>query len=262
MVRDRRRRRKSNGYSGPIWVVALTLLLLGIVGAYLALKGQQGENATDETTGCLKNRPAPEAVMFMVDTTDRLSEANAELVVTAVHDMADKLPRYSKVIVVPFGNDLASPLQPVFSQCLPGRGDEAGLAESPRFVEESYGKFDSAVRKLGDRLQNLSDAETSPITQQIVRAASTPVLHWQAETRTLVLFTDGLESTVYWTKELKLREPPNRILDRVKVEYYELGNERNGRFQTAQLREQWRSWFEKAGAAVRMTAPGYASQDN
>lgn len=250
---------RKNSLSGLIWVTSLTVLLVGIVGAYFALKQSQTANATDAETGCLSGRLAPEAVLFMVDTTDRLNDKNADHVVMSIRDMTDQLPRYSHVIVVPFGNDTSMPLVPLFSQCLPGHGKDARLDESARFVEEGYKRFEGALSQLGNTLKKQADASTSPITQQIINAASNPALHWKGDTKTLVLYSDGLESTIYWTKELKLKDPPPRILDRVKVEYHELGNVKSYRLQTPNLREQWRTWFDKAGATVRMTAPGYAT---
>jgi hypothetical protein len=260
MARRRNKRDDKGGMkAGLIWVGSLVILFAGLVGGYMMLKKSQSDNATEKETGCLSDRPTPEAVLFMVDTTDRLSEKNADHVVTSIRDMAGALPRYSRVIVVPFANDVAAPLTPVFSQCLPGHGKDARLDESARLVEDAYGKFESALNELDGKLKSLSDAPTSPITQQIINAASNPALHWTGESKTLVLFSDGLESTIYWTKELRLKAPPTRILDRVKVEYHELGNTKNSRLQTVQLREQWREWFDKAGATVKMTAPGYAS---
>jgi hypothetical protein len=133
------------------------------------------------------------------------------------------------------------------------------LDESGRFVDEAFAGFERTLDDLSNKLQTLPDAKTSPITAQITRVASDPVLHWAGEKKTLVLFSDGLESSIYWTKQLKLEDPAPRILDGVSVEYFELGNAKAKRLQSDQMREQWHNWFEKAGANVRMTAPGYAA---
>jgi hypothetical protein len=236
------------------------LLAVGIVAGYWWLKGKQVEHETEDETGCLAHRGTPNAVMFMVDTTDRLSPANAEYVISAIRDVVGKLPRYSRVIVVPFGDDTATPLRPIFSRCLPGRAEDAGLDESGRFIAEAYKGFEGSIADLSNTLRSQPDAPSSPITQQVIRVASDPELHWQGDKRTLVVFTDGLESSIYWTKKLQLKDPTPHILEGVDVEYHEVGNPRAKQLQTDDLREKWKEWFAKAGANVRVTAPGFPSQ--
>ncbi|KRB86134.1 hypothetical protein ASE00_05195 [Sphingomonas sp. Root710] len=245
--------------SGIIWLAALAVLLAGVTGGYMYLKRSQAVHVTDADTGCLSASTTPEADLFMVDATDHLSAATANEVVQAIRDRVKELPRYSQVIIVAFGDDTSTPLAPLFSHCLPGQAKDARLDESGRFLDDAYVGFEKALLDMSTKLQNLPDAPTSPITAQITRAASNPVLHWTGDKRTLVLFSDGLESSIYWTKNLKLREPAPHILDGVSAEYFELGNARAKRLQTEDMREEWKRWFDKAGASVRMTAPGYAA---
>jgi hypothetical protein len=192
----------------------------------------------------------------MVDATVRLSPETAHRVIDKIRGQAEKLPPHSRIIVLPFGGDTATPLQPILDRCLPGK--TARLDQNQRMVEQAYKSFMQSLDQLGDTLQSLHDSKTSPITAQVVRAASdADLLHWQGNTRTLVLLTDGLESSIYWTRDLQLAPPPKAILGDVQAEYFELGNARAGRLQSPQMREKWKSWLESAGASVRMTAPGY-----
>lgn len=215
--------------------------------------------ATDAETGCLTNVPAPQAALIMVDATDRLSRENSERISSRIHDVVGGLERYSRVIILPFGGDTAAPLQPIFDGCVPGRPSDARWDEGGQLLAEPYRRFQHELQALVTRLQQIPDSHSSPITEQIVRAASDPQLHWQGSMRTLVLTTDGLESSIYWTRNLRLPDPPDSLLRDVRVEYFEIGNTRGNRLQTREMRLEWKSWLERAGADVRISAPGFSA---
>jgi hypothetical protein len=252
--------RKTNG-TGGVGKVLLALLCLGALAAvgYLAYRYLEGrkQREVDVATGCLTNAPAPQAVLFMVDQTDRLSREHAARIKSRIDDEVSKLPRYSRVIIVPFGGDTAAPLTPIFNKCLPGRSATANLDEGAQLLEEEYKGFEQALETMISGLDRLPDSKTSPITEQVVRAASDPQLHWQGNARTLVLITDGLESSIYWTRNLKLPDPPDGLLRDSRAEYFEIGNAKGNRLQTHEMRLEWKSWLERAGADVRVSAPGF-----
>jgi hypothetical protein len=238
--------------------VAIGLLLLAALGYFgWQYSKSRGARATDAETGCLTNAPTPHAVLFMVDATDRLSPEHAQRIKSRINDVVAELPRYGRVTIVPFGGDTAAPLLPIFNKCLPGRSSTASLDEGAQLLEEEYQAFRQALDGMIGRLEALPDARTSPITEQVVRAASDPQLHWQGGARTLVLITDGLESSIYWTRNLRLPDPPEGLLRNARAEFFEVGNARGGRLQTHAMRTEWKSWLERAGAEVRMSAPGF-----
>jgi hypothetical protein len=251
--------RAPGGPNVPVLLGSGVAILMLFGGGYLWLKNAALSAETDIATGCLLRRQTPEAMLVLVDETDKLTKENAERIRTHVVDRVNELPRYSRVIIVPFGGDLAKPLQPVFDKCVPGRGDQAGPTEGSLILKKQYEEFSRTFDGLVDKLQEIPDSKTSPIAEQVVRAASDEVLHWDGQSRSLYLVTDGLESSIYWTKELRLNKPSGDILRGVKVEYFEVGNEKASRYQTAALREQWKNWLAGAGAEVRMNAPGYAA---
>jgi hypothetical protein len=193
----------------------------------------------------------------MVDHTEGLSKDHAARIRSRIDDEVSKLPRYSRVTIVPFADDTAAPLRPVFNKCLPGRASTASVDEGAQLLEEQYQEFERALGSMVAQMERLPEAKTSPITEQLIRAASDPQLHWQGAVRTLVLFTDGLESSVYWTRNLKLPDPPEGLLRDARAEYFEIGNSKGKRLQTKALRLEWKSWLERAGADVRITAPGF-----
>lgn len=244
-------------------LVAL-VILVAIAGlAYLGYRYMEDRKQlqTDTDTGCLTNAPTPQAVLFMVDSTDRLSRENGIRIRSRIDDAVTNLPRYSRVIILPFGGNTAAPLLPTFNKCLPGRSATARFDEGGQLLDEDYAAFTQALDAMVANLQRLPDSRTSPIAEQIVRAASDPQLHWQGSARTLVLITDGLESSIYWTRHLRLPDPPEALLQGVRAEYFEVGNERAIRLQTRELRLEWKSWLERTGADVRLTAPGFSAGD-
>jgi 4-amino-4-deoxy-L-arabinose transferase-like glycosyltransferase len=238
------------------------LLILGALG-YFGYRYAQARHAreTDSDTGCLTNASAPQATLFLVDETDRLSSENGARIRARINDAVAVLPRFSRVIIVPFGGDTATPLLPIFNKCLPGRASTASLDEGGQLLDEDYRAFEQALNQMVTRLQQLPDSRTSPITEQVIRAASDPELHWQGNLRTMVIITDGLETSIYWTRNLRLPDPPAGLLRGVRVEYFEIGNERGNRLQTHEMRLEWKSWLERAGADVRLTAPGFSAVD-
>lgn len=258
-----RSHRGGNGKGGGLGGLVKGLILLALVGGvgYLGYWYWAGRslNETDSQTGCLTNAPAPQAVLFMVDSTDRLSRENSERIGSRVRDAVDNLPRYSRVIIVPFGGDTAAPLQAIFNGCVPGRPSDARWDEGAQLLAEPYQRFGRELDALVAQLQQLPDSRSSPITEQVVRAASDPQLHWQGNARTLVLITDGLESSIYWTRNLRLPNPPEALLRDVRAEYFEVGNTRGNRLQTREMRLEWKSWLERGGADVRLSAPGFSA---
>jgi hypothetical protein len=249
--------------AGNFSTALIGLIVVAVIGGlgYLVwgYVGDRERRATDTETGCLTNAPTPQAVLFMVDATDRLSRENSLRIRSRIMDAVENLPRYSRVIILPFGGDTAAPLLPVFNKCLPGRAANARFDEGGQLLEEDYAAFSSALQSMTEGLQQLPDSRTSPIAGQIVRAASDPQLHWNGAERSLVLITDGLESSIYWTRHLRLEDPPERLLEGIRAEYFEIGNERGNRLQTREMRLEWKSWLERAGADVRVTAPGFSA---
>src|SRR3954468_19695804 len=117
---------RGSGMSAML-VPALLLLLLVVGGGFVGWQYWNGQEAreTDEHTGCLKNAPPPQAVLFLIDATDRLSRENAERIGSRITDAVDGLDRYSRVIIVSFGGDTATPLHQIYNGCIPGRATNA-----------------------------------------------------------------------------------------------------------------------------------------
>jgi hypothetical protein len=253
---------KGGGGAGRLLAPVLAIALLGGIG-YFGYHYWRGldERATDAETGCLTNAPTPHSILFMVDATDRISPQHSERIRSKIMETVASLPRYSRVIVVDFSEDTAAPLLPRFNRCLPGRAGNAEWDQGAQLLEKEYQQFEASLKSMIAGLQQLPDSKSSPITEQIIRAASDPQLHWQGRTRTLVLVTDGLESSIYWTRWLQLADPPEGLLRDARVEYFEIGNAKGSRLQTRDMRLEWKSWLERAGADVRITAPGFAAYD-
>jgi hypothetical protein len=253
--------RGGGGGASTALLVLVGIAILGALG-FFGYRYAQSRSAREvDKDNCLANAVSPQATLFLIDETDRLSHENAERIKARIRDAVNVMPRYSRIVIVPFGGDVATPLQPIFNRCLPGRQATASIDEGGQLLEEEYQGFEKALDGEVKKLEQIPDSKNSPITEQVIRAASDPELHWQGKARTLVLITDGLESSIYWTRNLKLNDSPEGLLRNVHAEYFEIGNARGTRLQTPQMRAEWKSWLEKAGADVRVTAPGYSAAD-
>lgn len=233
------------------------------VGAFTGFRAYQErhhERQVDRATACLLNSETPKALLIMVDTTDPLVQESGLRLKTAIMDAVGELPRYSRVTLIAFGNRLAEPLAVMFDGCLPGRRDDAGWDEGGGYLEHQYHKFEVQVQQVVQSLDNLPPASSSPIAEQVIRAASDRVIHWEGARRSLLVATDGLQSSVYAHGQLRLPPPPGNILKGIEVEFFEVGNARDQSLQTPAMRTAWADWFKSAGATVTMSAPGYSAQ--
>lgn len=239
------------------------LALAACTGAFAGFRVYQErhhERQVDRATGCLMNSETPKALLVMVDTTDPLVRESGARLQTAIMDAVGQLPRYSRVTLIAFGNHLAEPLSIRFNGCLPGRRDDAGWDEGGGFLEYQHHKFEVEVQRVVESLDNLPPASSSPIAEQVIRAASDRVLHWDGARRGMLLVTDGLQTSAYVRTQVRLPAPPEGILNGVEVEFFEVGNERDNALQTPSMRVAWANWFKSAGATVTMSAPGYVVQ--
>ena len=256
--RGRRSGRRGRGPNVPLLMVSAVLVIGALGGTGWYIKSVGSRFATDEATGCLTESTAPVAALFLVDATDKLSAENAARIKTHIEDIVKELPRYSKVIVVPFGGDQAVPLQPVFDQCVPGQAGDERLDEGAMLLQQRFDQFAEVLSELATQLTEVPDAPASPITNQVVRAVSDDVLHWEGEEMRLILISDGLQSRTYRTADGALPPPPSdSFLADIDVEYFEVGNPRSVGAQNLKLRDEWRQWFERAGADIKLIAPGF-----
>lgn len=257
------RRNQSSTIRLAIMVGGSLLTLAACVGAIAGFRAYQErhhERQVDRATGCLLNSTTPKALLVMVDTTDPLAQESGVRLQAAIMDAVGELPRYSRVTLIAFGNQLAEPLAIKFDGCLPGRRDDAGWDEGGGYLEHQHRKFEAEVQRVVESLGNLPPANSSPIAEQVIRAASDRVLHWEGARRGLLLVTDGLQTSAYTRTHVRLPVPPDGILRSVEVEFFEVGNARDQSLQTPEMRVAWADWFKSAGATVTMSAPGYAAR--
>ena len=258
------RRNQSNMIRTAVIAGGSLLALATCAGAFAGIRAYQErhhERQVDRATGCLMHSETPKALLVMVDTTDPLVQESGVRLKTAIMDAVGKLPRYSRVTLIAFGNQLAEPLAIKFDGCLPGRRDDAGWDEGGGYLEYQHHKFEVEVQRVIQSLDNLPPASSSPIAEQVIRAASDRVLHWDGARRGMLLVTDGLQTSAYVRTQVRLPAPPDGILKGVEVEFFEVGNARDQSLQTPVMRTAWADWFKSAGATVTMSAPGYAARE-
>lgn len=257
-------RTSSRNQSNMIRIAAIAggslLALAACVGAFTGFRVYQErhhEREVDRKTACLLNSDTPKALLVMIDTTDPLTRESLPRLKTAITDTVSALPRYSRVTLVSFGNRLADPLTVKFDGCLPGQRDDAGWDEGGGYLEHQHHKFEVEVQRVVQSLEKLPPANSSPIAEQVIRAASDRVLHWKGSRRGLLLVTDGLQTSMYVDGQARLPAVSSNLLKGVEVEFFEVGNARDQSLQTPSMRTAWADWFKSAGATVTMSAPGY-----
>ncbi len=232
--------------------VIFLILLLGAVAVGALRKHLMHERASNPETLCRLNQPVTQAVLVLVDSTDPLAQDNAPRFRALIHQTRDVLPRFGRLTITAFDDDLARPLTPSFDVCSPGRRAEADARfEGASLLQATYdSRFGAPLDETIRRLTSARSAPRSPIAAQIERATS--IDGWRGENRKLVILSDGLQNasrSVYRTGRVDLAAPTNRFLEGVEVEFIELPNPRDLGLQTAQGRTAWKGWLEAAGAA-------------
>ena len=182
MARRNPRRRRGGGssLSGRIWLAAAVALVLAIGTGWYTMSQRAQTRATD-AAGCPAHGDPPAAALVLVDATDRLSAETAAYVVKMIEQDAGQLPELSRVTIVPFGDDTAAPLAPIFSRCLPGR--TARFDQNQHAVDAARQDFDASLNTLKSQLEQLPSRQNRPpITAQGLSAPpAIPSLQWRGD---------------------------------------------------------------------------------
>ncbi|PVX28015.1 hypothetical protein DD559_00500 [Sphingomonas pokkalii] len=246
-----------------LWISGFAVAISLVAGGAGYLSYLSHAQAVDPETLCLLNHEAPVAALVMIDVTDRIEQRNVKMIEANVLGIAKKLPRASKLIVVPFDDDTTSALTPKYQNCVAAKGADARMDENAKFLDPIYKQF---LATLGDGVRNaVNDAPTShssPITQQIIRAGSSPSLGWVGTQRKLILITDGLQTGAIGRRSVALPKPESQPLEGVDVVFIEVGNRRDKSRQSKRLRTAWERWLKAAGASsLKMIDPSHPATE-
>jgi hypothetical protein len=186
----------SNMKGVAIFATAL-LLLSGVF--YLNQKFENNRMRTDKDTFCQAGA-MPEITAILVDHTDNFTPIQREALRKTLRDIAFSVNKNSMIQLYDVGSIRASVLQPKFSLCNPGNGDdlENELARRASTVRRNY--EDIFVKKLDVELKAVLTAEAakeSPIMESIQSVLVTAFAGRDraAPKKTLVIASDLLEYT-------------------------------------------------------------------
>ena len=204
-LRDQRRdraptrwRARGESLALPIAIVALTLVALLTVFAWLWWKGRQVAVATDPATLCLVGRKPPEVAVILIDVSDRFTDPQTLEIRNHLAREQGRLPQFGLVEVYTVDRLGRRVTTPVFHLCNPGTGVDANPAyQNPELAKRRWLKFaDSLTAEIGRQVA-LPHAGTSPIFEAIqataLRTFGRP--EYDSVPKRLVIISDLLQHT-------------------------------------------------------------------
>lgn len=198
-VGSARRRKRRDGVSVPLVAGLLTLILLllgALVGLGLYSAGQRVE--IDEVTLCPNAKHIPELLVILLDSSDRLGEAQKLRVLHELEREQMGLPKFGRLDVYSMGG-VGELVEPVLTICNPGDGtDLSELVANPVLARKRWETaFKARVDETLREGIEAREAPTSPIFEAIqaaaVRTFDLPVLD-AIRSRRMLIVSDLLQN--------------------------------------------------------------------
>ncbi|MBW9051127.1 hypothetical protein [Rhizobium mesosinicum] len=260
MARNRRRnsRARKGGFSvgSIIATVALSVVALGMIGAFGWLKYRAMSNvALDKASLCPVTGPTSETAILL-DVTDPISEPTSLDLKNQFRSLVEGISVGGAIDIYAL-TDKEGKLVNTFHGCNPGSGELADeWTSNPRLVQERWEKgFQKPLDEIGGRLGTGATGEFSPIMAGIQRINLEAFQRLPAATsKTLYVASDMIEHTPSFSSyrdgvsiakfdASPAREKFRTSLDGVSVKI--LAFQRPGqKFKTEDLVAFWKSWIE------------------
>jgi len=155
-------------------LAAVFLVATGIGYAYLTMHKEA--RPTDATTFCPMDEKGPNSVTaILIDRTDSFNLTQQAAIRDRLNDVKEHMSRYDLVEVYAVEPTQEKLLQPVFSMCSPGRGEDTNdWIGNPHLIEERWQTlFDKPLQNLFDSVLSSETAQISPIMESIQSIAVT-----------------------------------------------------------------------------------------
>ncbi len=193
--RSKRRRRQRRQ-------AILNFFLAGCAVALLAFAAVAIRPAPyDEKTLCGLTDEVPPHTAIIIDKTDEYSPAQADFIADAIRRTRDRLDVGERLSL--FELDAKGQFDPrgEFSLCNPGRGDQVNaLFRNPKMIEERYAAlFEAPMDDILSDLVTPKEAPNSPILEALARLAQTDAFSDRAPRRSVVLISDMLQNSEFFT---------------------------------------------------------------
>ncbi len=193
---DRRDRAQSiQAYAGISLVV---VVLAAMFGAYFYAASSNPE--LDPQTMCpVEATRITNLTVLLVDVTDPMNLPQRQDFINQLHNLAEGIPRFGKLIVTKVDPISEQLLAPVIIVCNPGTAEDASQwSGNPKKLAELYSeKFRKPLDRAFESLASVSGADRSPILESI---QSVNLTEFQKATRSnlpklLVVASDLLQHT-------------------------------------------------------------------
>jgi hypothetical protein len=155
-------------------LVTVCLVAAGIGYAYITT--HKDIRPVDGRTFCPTDEKGPNSVTaILIDRTDSFSLTQQAAIRDRLNDVKDHMSRYDLVEVYSVEPTQTKLLQPQFSMCSPGRGEDTNdWTGNPHLIEERWKNlFDAPLNNLFNSILSSEVARISPIMESIQSIAVT-----------------------------------------------------------------------------------------
>lgn len=169
----------------------ISLFIAGGVGFSLSKPPER-----DPETLCIDDLP-PEHTILVVDKTDPWSGAETGRLRSLILSIRDDIEKDAKLSIFVFNGSFELGMEPVFSLCSPGRGEETNwLWGNPRRVHKQFGEmFGQPLTALLDELTTPSRGDVSPILEIIADLVNREEMSPKVAERRLLFVSDMVQNT-------------------------------------------------------------------
>ncbi len=213
-IRRSDKRKQTETVFSIVKISAVLLVFFGMFGAYFYAVSANPE--LDSQTMC----PADESkvtslTVLLVDVTDPMNLPQQQDFINQLHNLAESIPRYGKLIVTKVDPISEQLLQPVIVVCNPGTGADASKwSGNPKKLSEQHAeKFRKPLDSAFMSLIAASGAERSPILESIqsVNLTEFQKSYVQNLPKRLVVASDLLQHTDSISFYMRIPDSDNLI---------------------------------------------------
>jgi len=223
---SRRRPRRSRSRRGAGWQVAVGVTLIAVVllvlfgGFVTFVNVRHNRLELDAGTYCPKSGPVALTVV-LIDATDPFNIVQRTDLLNRIARVVRAVPRFGLLEIYTVTSIEASPPEPIFRKCNPGRAAEISrLVENPRLAERNWQTgFKKPLERVLSGVLKANVAESSPILESIqwVSVNSLAVPGRSRIPRHLIVISDLLQHT----NRLSLYRSPVDFREFAKTRYYD-----------------------------------------
>lgn len=226
-------------------LVVLLIIFSGII-SYLYISKVE----VNGKTLCKINEMYESQNILLIDTTDKLSEFQADFLSKSIRKLIEDSNVYDRFTIYSIDSNRRGLSKPLFDMCNPGDGSHMNpIYENPDLARRRYDKeFMSKLFEFIDQLKLTESQDTSPIFESISDMFSMWVVDKNAKKHSMYFYSDLLQNTdkISAYKGDKL---PNShaclglaTLDEIHIKVL-LRTGSAGNLQTTKLRQQWAQYL-------------------